>query len=149
PGLSFGAPERKMGWNAQPTAAVHFDECRVPATHLIGKEGEGFRIAMSALDGGRINIGACSLGGGARAFDVAKEYMQTRKQFDRPLRDFQALQFKLADMATNLDAARLMVYRAANALDSKNRDATKFCAMAKRLATDTGHQIADEALQLH
>jgi hypothetical protein len=149
PGLSFGVPERKMGWNAQPTAAVHLDECRVPVGQLIGKEGEGFRIAMSALDGGRVNIGACSLGGGSRALDVAKEYMLTRRQFERPLKDFQALQFKLADMATNLDAARLMVYRAAHALDSKSTDAAKFGAMAKRFATDAGYQIADEALQLH
>ncbi|MHB8284553.1 MAG: isobutyryl-CoA dehydrogenase [Caulobacteraceae bacterium] len=149
PGLSFGAPERKMGWNAQPTALVNFDDCRVPVANRVGAEGEGFKIAMSGLDGGRINIGACSLGGAGLALDTAKLYMQTRKQFGRPLADFQALQFKLADMATELEAARLMIRNAADALDRKNPQATKLCAMAKRFATDTGFAVANDALQIH
>ena len=149
PGLSFGAPERKMGWNAQPTALVNFDDCRVPVANRVGAEGEGFRIAMSGLDGGRINIGACSLGGAGLALDTAKLYMQTRKQFGRPLADFQALQFKLADMATELEAARLMIRNAADALDRKDPQATKLCAMAKRFATDTGFAVANDALQIH
>ena len=149
PGLSFGAPERKMGWNAQPTAVVNFDDCRVPVDNRVGAEGEGFRIAMSGLDGGRLNIGACSLGGAQLALDTAQAYVATRKQFGRPLSDFQALQFKLADMATELEAARLMIRNAADALDRKDRDATKLCAMAKRFATDTGSRVANDALQLH
>ena len=149
PGLSFGAPERKMGWNAQPTAVVSFDDCRVPVENRVGAEGEGFRIAMSGLDGGRLNIGACSLGGATLALDTAQAYVATRKQFGRPLADFQALQFKLADMATELEAARLMIRNAAFALDSRRRDATKLCAMAKRFATDVGSRLADDALQLH
>ncbi len=149
PGLSFGPPERKMGWNAQPTALVNFDDCRVPAANRVGAEGEGFRIAMSGLDGGRINIGACSLGGAGLALDTAKAYMQTRNQFGRPLKDFQALQFKLADMETELEAARLMIRNAAAALDRRDPQATKLCAMAKRFATDAGSRIANEALQIH
>ncbi len=149
PGLSFGALERKMGWNAQPTAQVYFDGVRVPLDHRIGAEGEGFRFAMMGLDGGRLNIAACSLGGAALALDTAQAYLAERRQFGRPLRDFQALQFKLADMATELEAARLMVRRAAAALDAGRPDATKLCAMAKRFATDAGFQIANEALQLH
>ena len=149
PGLSFGALERKMGWNAQPTAVVNFDDCRVPVENRVGVEGEGFRIAMSGLDGGRLNIGACSLGGAQLALDTAQAYLATRKQFGRPLSDFQALQFKLADMATELEAARLMIRNAASALDRKDRDATKLCAMAKRFATDTGSRVANDALQLH
>ncbi len=149
PGLSFGAPERKMGWNAQPTAVVNFDDCRVPVENRVGAEGEGFRIAMSGLDGGRLNIGACSLGGAQLALDTAQAYVTTRRQFGRPLSDFQALQFKLADMATELEAARLMIRNAASALDRKDRDATKLCAMAKRFATDTGSRVANDALQLH
>lgn len=149
PGLSFGARERKMGWNAQPTAQVNLDGVRVPAANRIGGEGEGFRFAMMGLDGGRLNIASCSLGGAALALDTAKAYLETRQQFGRPLRDFQALQFKLADMATDLEAARLMVRRAAAALDAGRPDATKLCAMAKRFATDAGFQIANEALQLH
>ena len=149
PGLSFGAPERKMGWNAQPTATVNFDDCRVPVDNRVGAEGEGFRIAMSGLDGGRLNIGACSLGGAQLALDTAQAYVATRKQFGRPLSDFQALQFKLADMATELEAARLMIRNAASALDRKDRDATRLCAMAKRFATDTGSRVANDALQLH
>jgi len=148
-GLSFGANERKMGWNAQPTAQVNFDNCRVPAENRIGQEGEGFRFAMMGLDGGRLNIASCSLGGAQFALDTAKVYLETRNQFGRPLKDFQALQFKLADMATELEAARLMVRRAAHALDSKHPEATKLCAMAKRFATDAGFQVANDALQLH
>ncbi|PHY19788.1 isobutyryl-CoA dehydrogenase [Caulobacter sp. BP25] len=149
PGLSFGANERKMGWNAQPTAQVNFDNCRVPALNRIGQEGEGFRFAMMGLDGGRLNIASCSLGGAQFALDTAKAYLETRNQFGKPLKDFQALQFKLADMATELEAARLMVRRAAHALDSKHPEATKLCAMAKRFATDAGFRVANDALQLH
>ena len=149
PGLTFGANERKMGWNSQPTAAVNFDDCRVPLENRIGQEGEGFRFAMMGLDGGRLNIASCSLGGAQLALDTAKAYLETRNQFGRPLKDFQALQFKLADMATELEAARLMVRRAAHALDSKDPNATKLCAMAKRFATDAGFQVANDALQLH
>ena len=149
PGLSFGAQERKMGWNSQPTAMVQFDDCRVPASSRIGAEGEGFRFAMAGLDGGRVNIAACSLGGASFAFDTARTYIQTRRQFDRPLADFQALQFKLADMATELDAARLMVWRAAAAIDKSRPDKTRLCAMAKRFATDACFDAANQALQLH
>ena len=149
PGLSFGANERKMGWNSQPTAQVMFDEVRVPVENRIGAEGDGFRFAMMGLDGGRINIAACSLGGSKLALDTAQAYLGTRQQFGRPLSDFQALQFKLADMATAHEAARLMVYNAADALDRKDPQATKLCAMAKRFATDGGFEIANQALQLH
>ncbi|CAN5284725.1 isobutyryl-CoA dehydrogenase [soil metagenome] len=149
PGLSFGAQERKMGWNSQPTAMVQFDDCRIPAVNLLGKEGDGFRYAMMGLDGGRLNIAACSLGGARLALETATDYLKSRKQFGKPLADFQALQFKLADMATQLDAARLMVMRGAWAMDTKHPEATKWCAMAKRFATDACFQIADEALQLH
>jgi alkylation response protein AidB-like acyl-CoA dehydrogenase len=149
PGLSFGAQEKKMGWNAQPTAQVNFDDCRVPVANRIGAEGEGFRFAMAGLDGGRINIASCSLGGAGLALDLAKAHLETRKQFGNPLKDFQGLQWRLADMATDLDAARLMVRRAAHALDAKDPNATRYCAMAKRLATDTGFEVANQALQLH
>jgi len=149
PGLSFGAQERKMGWNAQPTAMVHFDGVRVPAAHRIGAEGEGFRFAMAGLDGGRINIAACSLGGAGLALETAREHLSARRQFGRPLADFQALQFRLADMATELEAARLMVRRAAFALDAGDPSATLYCAMAKRFATDGGFEVANQALQLH
>ncbi|MCA6331654.1 MAG: acyl-CoA dehydrogenase family protein [Phenylobacterium sp.] len=149
PGLSFGAQERKMGWNAQPTAMVHFDGVRVPAANRIGAEGEGFRFAMAGLDGGRINIAACSLGGAGLALETAREHLSARRQFGRPLADFQALQFRLADMATELEAARLMVRRAAFALDAGDPDATLYCAMAKRFATDGGFEVANQALQLH
>ena len=149
PGLSFGAQERKMGWNSQPTAIVQFDDCRIPAANLLGKEGDGFRYAMMGLDGGRLNIAACSIGGARLALETAQEYVTTRKQFGKPLAEFQALQFKLADMATQLDAARLMVMRGAWAMDNRHPEATKLCAMAKRFATDACFQIADEALQLH
>ena len=149
PGVSFGANEKKLGWNSQPTAQVNFDDVRVPVANRIGDEGEGFRFAMMGLDGGRLNIASCSLGGAAFALDTAKAYLESRKQFGKPLRDFQALQFKLADMATDLEAARLMVRNAAAALDRKDPAATKLCAMAKRFATDAGFQIANDALQLH
>ncbi len=148
-GLSFGANERKMGWNAQPTAQVNFDNVRVHESNRVGQEGEGFRFAMMGLDGGRLNIASCSLGGAAFALDTAKAYMETRNQFGKPLKDFQALQFKLADMATELEAARLMVRRAADALDKRDPQATKLCAMAKRFATDAGFSVANDALQLH
>jgi alkylation response protein AidB-like acyl-CoA dehydrogenase len=149
PGLSFGAQERKMGWNSQPTAQVNFDDCRVGEANRIGQEGEGFRFAMAGLDGGRINIASCSLGGAALALDTAKAHLETRKAFGNPLKDFQGLQWRLADMATDLDAARLMVRRAAHALDNRDPKATQYCAMAKRLATDTGFEVANQALQLH
>jgi len=149
PGLSFGAQEKKMGWSSQPTAMVHFDNVRVPVANRVGDEGQGFRIAMMGLDGGRLNIAASALGGAQLAFDTAKEYLATRKQFGRALREFQALQFRLADMATDLEAARLMVHRAASALDAGDPNATRLCAMAKRFATDAAFDVANQALQLH
>jgi alkylation response protein AidB-like acyl-CoA dehydrogenase len=148
-GISFGRPERKMGWNSQPTTTVTFQDCLVPVANRLGAEGEGFRFAMMGLDGGRINIAACSLGGARACLDAALAYVQERRAFGRKLADFQALQFKLADMATDLEAARLMVHRAAVALDQGAGDATLRCAMAKRFATDACHRICDEALQLH
>ncbi|WP_297803099.1 acyl-CoA dehydrogenase family protein [uncultured Brevundimonas sp.] len=148
-GLSFGANEKKMGWNAQPTAVVSFDDCRVPVANLIGSEGDGFKYAMAGLDGGRLNIAACSLGGARLALETAQEYVESRKQFGKPIGSFQNTQFKLADMATDLDAARLMVRRGAWAIDTGHPEKTKWCAMAKRFATDAGFQIADDALQLH
>lgn len=149
PGVSFGAPERKMGWNSQPTAQVIFEDARVPVANRIGAEGEGFKIAMSGLDGGRINIGACSLGTAEAALKRAKAYLGEREQFGRKLADFQALQFKLADMATELEAARLMIYSAATKVDAKAPDATMKAAMAKRFATDAGFRVINEALQIH
>jgi alkylation response protein AidB-like acyl-CoA dehydrogenase len=149
PGLSFGAQEKKMGWSSQPTAMVHFDNVRVPVANRVGDEGQGFRIAMMGLDGGRLNIAASALGGAQLAFDTAKEYLATRKQFGRALREFQALQFRLSDMATDLEAARLMVHRAASALDAGDPNATRLCAMAKRFATDAAFDVANQALQLH
>ena len=149
PGLSFGKKERKMGWNSQPTAQVIFDGCRVPVANRIGAEGEGFRIAMMGLDGGRINIGACSLGTARAALAEALAYTRERQQFGRAIADFQASQFKLADMATELEAARLMVRNAAAALDRRDARATMLCAMAKRYATDACFEIANHALQLH
>jgi alkylation response protein AidB-like acyl-CoA dehydrogenase len=148
-GLSFGKKERKMGWNSQPTAQVIFEDCRVPVANRIGGEGEGFKIAMAGLDGGRINIGACSVGTARAALDEAKAYAKDRKQFGKPIADFQASQFKLADMATELEASRLMIRSAADALDKKLPRATMLCAMAKRFATDMGFKIANDALQLH
>jgi hypothetical protein len=149
PGLSFGANERKMGWNAQPTRAVILEGARVPAANLLGAEGQGFKIAMSGLDGGRLNIGACSLGGAQAALDKALAYMRERKAFGKRLDEFQALQFRLADMATELSAARLLLYAAAAAFDRGDADVTVRCAMAKRFATDVGFAVANEALQLH
>jgi alkylation response protein AidB-like acyl-CoA dehydrogenase len=149
PGLSFGKKERKMGWNSQPTAQVIFEDCRVPVANRIGGEGEGFRIAMMGLDGGRINIGACSIGTARAALEEALAYARDRKQFGRPIADFQASQFKLADMATELEAARLMIRNAAAALDRRDPRATMLCAMAKRYASDAGFAIANDALQLH
>jgi len=148
-GLSFGANEKKMGWNAQPTRAVIFDKCRVPVANRIGPEGIGFKIAMAGLDGGRLNIAACSLGGAQAALDKAVTYMGERKAFGKTLAEFQALQFKLADMAIDLEAARTFLWRAAWALDRKSPDATRLCAMAKKFATDAGFEIANSALQLH
>ena len=148
-GLSFGVNEKKMGWNAQPTRAVIFDKCRVPVANRIGPEGIGFKIAMAGLDGGRLNIAACSLGGAQAALDQAVIYMGERKAFGKTLAEFQALQFKLADMAIDLEAARTFLWRAATALDQKSPDATRLCAMAKKFATDAGFEIANSALQLH
>jgi alkylation response protein AidB-like acyl-CoA dehydrogenase len=148
-GLSFGKKEEKLGWHSQPTRAVIFDDCRVPVANRLGKEGEGFSIAMMGLDGGRLNIGACSLGGARAAFEAARGYMLERRQFGQRLADFQALQFKLADMASELDAARLLLWRAATSLDRKDPQATLHCAMAKRIATDAGFHVTNEALQLH
>jgi hypothetical protein len=149
PGLSFGAQERKMGWNSQPTAQVLFDDCRVPAENLIGNEGDGFKIAMMGLDGGRLNIGACSIGAARASLTLAQEYTADRKQFGKPVGEFQAVQFRLADMATELEAARLMIRQAAAKLDAKDPEATLYCAMAKRFATDVGFNVCNEALQLH
>jgi alkylation response protein AidB-like acyl-CoA dehydrogenase len=149
PGVSFGAQERKLGWHSQPTAQVNFDEVRVPAENLVGGEGEGFRIAMMGLDGGRLNIGACSLGGAQRCLDEAIAYTKERKQFGTPIADFQATQFTLADMETELQAARTLLYAAAVKVTENAPDKTRFAAMAKRLATDTGSSVVDRALQLH
>ena len=149
PGLSFGANERKMGWNNQPTAQVVFEDCSVPVENLLGEEGDGFKFAMKGLDGGRLNIAACSLGTAQRAFDKALVYAGEREQFGNRISDFQAIQFKLADMATELQAARLMLYDAARALDDNDPECTKRSAMAKRFVTDTGFNVANEALQIH
>ena len=149
PGLSFGADERKMGWNAQPTRAVRFDGCRVPVENRLGAEGQGFKIAMSGLDGGRLNIAACSLGGAQAALDKAIAYMGDRRAFGAKLTDFQALQFRLADMATSLEVSRTFLRHAASALDAKDPAATQLCAMAKRHVTDAAFEVANQALQLH
>ncbi len=148
-GLSFGANERKMGWNAQPTRAVSFEDVRVPADNRLGEEGDGFRIAMAALDGGRLNIAACSLGGAQAALEKSLSYMKERRAFGKRLDEFQALQFRLADMATGLEASRTFLWRAAAALDQKEPNAPSLCAMAKRFVTDTCFDIANQALQLH
>jgi alkylation response protein AidB-like acyl-CoA dehydrogenase len=148
-GLSFGKQEQKMGWQAQPTSTVILEDCRVPVENRIGPEGEGFVYAMRGLDGGRLNIAACSLGGATDALDRATAYAKERKQFDRRIADFQATQFKLADMATEIEAARALLYEAARRLDAKDAEATKFCAMAKRFVTDAGSRVANEALQIH
>lgn len=149
PGVSFGAPERKTGWHSQPTAALILEDVRVPAQNMVGGEGEGFRIAMQGLDGGRLNIGACSLGGGQRCLDEAVRYTKERQQFGRSIAEFQNTQFMLADMATELEAARALLYLAAAKVTAEAPDKTRFAAMAKRLATDTGSAVADRALQLH
>ncbi|GGK52994.1 acyl-CoA dehydrogenase family protein [Salinarimonas ramus] len=149
PGLSFGANERKMGWNAQPTRQVILEGARVPVENRLSEEGMGFKIAMAGLDGGRLNIGACSLGGADAALEKSLAYARERRAFGRSLAEFQALQFKLADMATELEASRSFLWRAAAALDAGAPDATKLCAMAKRIATDRGFDIANEALQIH
>ncbi|MDX3899830.1 MAG: acyl-CoA dehydrogenase family protein [Sphingobium sp.] len=148
-GVSFGAQERKLGWHSQPTAQVNFDGVRVPAENLVGAEGEGFRIAMMGLDGGRLNIGACSLGGAQRCIDEAVQYTKDRKQFGQSIADFQNTQFMLADMETELQAARTLLYAAAVKVTENAPDKTRFAAMAKRLATDTGSSVVDRALQLH
>jgi alkylation response protein AidB-like acyl-CoA dehydrogenase len=149
PGLSFGAKEKKLGWHSQPTAMVLFDACRIPAANRVGAEDEGFKIAMSALDGGRLNIAACSLGGAQFCLDRTVDYMKQRKQFGTRLADLQALQFRVADYATELEAARLMLYRAATALDRREPSVTRLAAMAKRLATDAGFTVVNGCLQLH
>jgi len=149
PGLSFGAPERKLGWNASPTAQVIFEDCRVPVENRVGAEGDGFRFAMAGLDGGRLNIGACSLGGAQRCLDEAVNYTKERQQFGQPVADFQNTQFMLADMATDLEAARALLYMAAAKVTANAPDKSRFSAMAKRLATDNGSSIVDRALQLH
>ncbi|MEG3171139.1 acyl-CoA dehydrogenase family protein [Sphingomonas sp. ZB1N12] len=149
PGVSFGANEKKLGWHSQPTRQVIFDGVRVPGANMVGGEGEGFRIAMMGLDGGRLNIGACSLGGAQRCLDEAIAYTRDRKQFGKAIADFQNTQFMLADMATELEAARALLYMAAAKVTANAPDKTKFAAMAKRLATDTGSSVVDRALQLH
>lgn len=149
PGIHYGKKEQKMGWNSQPTRAITFDNVEVPADHLLGVEGQGFTMAMKGLDGGRINIATCSIGAAQAALDRAQRYLHERQQFGRPLADFQALQFKLADMLTELVAARQMVRLAAWKLDQGSPDASTYCAMAKRFATDAGFQVANDALQLH
>ncbi|CAN7241636.1 acyl-CoA dehydrogenase family protein [Rhizobium sp. LjRoot254] len=148
-GLSFGAFEKKMGWKAQPTTQVQFDHCGVPLDNLVGEEGQGFKYAMAGLDGGRLNIAACALGGAQSALDKTIAYMKERKAFGGRLADFQALQFKVADMETELQAARIFLHQAAWKLDNKTPDATKFCAMAKRFVTDVAFDVANSALQLH
>ena len=148
-GLSFGAHEKKMGWSNQPTAQVMFDDLRLPKENRIGEEGEGFKFAMMGLDGGRLNIAACSLGTAQKAFDKAMDYAKDRKQFGKAIVDFQATQFKLADMATSLETARLILRQAAVKVDDGAPDKTKFAAMAKRYVTDAGFEVANEALQIH
>jgi alkylation response protein AidB-like acyl-CoA dehydrogenase len=149
PGLSYGAQEKKLGWKSQPTAALNFENCRVPVANLIGTEGQGFKIAMAGLDGGRLNIAACSIGGAQFCLDRTVEYMRERKQFGTRLADFQALAFRVADYATELQAARLMVHHAASAVTSKTPGATRLAAQAKRFATDVGFEAVNGCLQLH
>ncbi len=148
PGLSFGAPEKKLGWNASPTAQVIFEDCRVPVANRVGAEGDGFRFAMAGLDGGRLNIGACSLGGAQRCLDEAIRYTKERQQFGQPVADFQNTQFMLADMATDLEAARALLYLAAAKVNAGAPDKSRFSAMAKRLSTDNGSEVVNKALQL-
>ena len=149
PGVSFGKNETKMGWNSQATRAITFEDARIPAVNRLGDEGEGFAIAMRGLEGGRINIAACSLGAAQATLDMSQRYLGEREQFDQPLADFQALQFRLADMATELVAARQMVHKAAWALDTDHAEKTAYCAMAKRFATDVGFNVCNQAMQLH
>ncbi|MEM7098231.1 MAG: acyl-CoA dehydrogenase family protein [Pseudomonadota bacterium] len=149
PGLSFGAQEKKLGWHSQPTAAVLFDDCRIPAQNMVGQPGDGFKIAMQGLDGGRINIGACSLGGAQRCLDDAIEYVKQRRQFGQRIADFQNTQFMLAEMKTHLEAARALLYIAANKVSNATIDKTQWAAMAKLLATETGSKVVNDALQLH
>ncbi|OGV28701.1 MAG: acyl-CoA dehydrogenase [Legionellales bacterium RIFCSPHIGHO2_12_FULL_35_11] len=149
PGLSFGKLEKKLGWKSQPTSMVFFENCRVPVANMVGDEGMGFKIAINALNGGRINIAACSLGGAMSCLRLTQEYMHERKQFQKKLSDIQALRFYFADMYTDFEAARLMVYRAATALDIGNADAPMYCAMAKRMATDVAFRVSDKAMQIH
>lgn len=149
PGISFGKREEKLGWRNLPTTMVFFENCRVPVTNLVGEEGQGFKIALSALNGGRINIAACSLGGARNCLSLTRQYMLERQQFKQKLADFEALQFRFADMLTDLDASRLMVHRAATSLDQKNPQAIMHCAMAKRFATDLCFNICNQSLQLH
>ena len=149
PGITYGKNEEKLGWRSQPTRAISFQDVRVPASHMLGEEGEGFKIAMKGLDGGRINIATCSVGAAQGALNAATQYMQERQQFGKPLAAFQALQFKLADMQTHLVAARQMVRLAAYKLDSRSSDASTYCAMAKRFATDVCFDVVNDALQLH
>ncbi|CAE7808360.1 acad8 [Symbiodinium sp. KB8] len=148
-GLSFGAQEKKLGWNTQPTAAVFLEDVRVPVANRLGEEGDGFKIAMKGLDGGRLSIGTCSLGAAAKCFDIAREYVKTRKQFGKPLINNQALAFRLSDMATDLQLSRLMIRQGAKLLDAKDPNARAFAAMAKQVSTDLGFKICNEALQLH
>jgi butyryl-CoA dehydrogenase len=148
PGLSFGSQEKKLGWKSQPTSMVYFEKCKVPVTNRIGDEGQGFKIALNGLNGGRVNIAACSLGGAKACLRASKQYMDERKQFGKKLNEMQALCFKFADMLTDFEAARTMVYQAASALDSNQHDAPMRCAMAKRLATDMGFSVSNEAMQL-
>ena len=148
-GLSFGKQEKKMGWNSQHTSMVNFDHCQIPLENIVGNEGDGFKIAMKGLDGGRVNIAACSLGGARAALEASISYSAERKQFGKSIDQFQVIQFKLADMATELEASRLMVLRAASSLDAKDPQATKLCAMAKRFTTDICSNICDMGLQIH
>jgi butyryl-CoA dehydrogenase len=149
PGISFSEKEHKLGWHSQPTTMVFFDNCRVPISNRIGEEGQGFKIALSGLNGGRISIAACSLGGAKKSLQLTRKYLQEREQFNQKLADFEALQFRFADMLTDLESSRLMVYRGAKALDDKDQNAILYCAMAKRLATDLCFNICNQALQLH
>lgn len=149
PGVSFGKLEKKMGWRSQPTCMVFFENCRVPVANLVGEEGMGFKIALNALNGGRVNIASCSLGGATACLRLTQTYLHERQQFGKPLSQMQALRFYFADMLTDFEAARLMVYRAADALDKEDKQAPMYCAMAKRLATDIAFKISDKAMQLH
>ncbi|MBA2657368.1 MAG: acyl-CoA dehydrogenase family protein [Tatlockia sp.] len=149
PGLSFGKQEKKMGWRSQPTSMVYFENCRVPIANRVGDEGMGFKIALNALNGGRVNIASCSLGGAIACLRMTQLYLQERKQFNQPLAKMQALRFYFADMLTDFEASRLMVYRAADALDKGDKNAPMYCAMAKRMATDVAFNISDKAMQLH